>query len=245
MTHGTEEPQINHVITSCQDISEQVTRNSTNFHFVFLRLQALMKVVPVLIKNFHFISFILLIGCSVSKDPLRREIKLLQKGKIKEDTSYVYWLPYKEGTTHRVVQGYYSSYSHKNRAALDFKMRPGTPVHAARDGIVIRVVEENNKGGWNKKFRQFANLIVIQHGDNSRTGYWHLQKNGALVNVGDTVKKGQLIGLSGKTGYTAFPHLHFIAWKSGGGGWRPIGTRFLTNKGTKYLRPLRRYKSEH
>jgi murein DD-endopeptidase MepM/ murein hydrolase activator NlpD len=193
----------------------------------------------------YLILIVLLAGCSVSKAPERKPFKLLQKGKIKDDTSYVYWLPYAEGTIHRVVQGYYSSYSHKNRAALDIKMKPGTPVHAARDGIVVRVVETNDKGGLKKAYRQFANMIVIQHGDDSRTGYWHLQKNGSLVNVGDTVMKGQLIGLSGNTGFTAFPHLHFIAWRSGGGSWRQIGTRFLTHKGIRYLRPLRRYRSIH
>jgi murein DD-endopeptidase MepM/ murein hydrolase activator NlpD len=194
---------------------------------------------------FTFVSFMFLASCSVSKDPQRRELKLLQKGKIKEDTSYVYGLPYKEGTAHLLVQGYYSRYSHKNRAALDFKMKPGTPVHAAREGIVIRVVEHNDRGGLNRSNRPYANLIVIQHGDGARTGYWHLQKDGAVVNIGDTVKKGQLIGLSGKTGFTAFPHLHFIAWRSDRGGWRPIGTRFLTNKGIRYLRPFRRYKSTY
>ena len=187
--------------------------------------------------------FSILAACSLSRDPQRRELQLLQKGKIKEDTSYVYWLPYAEGTTHRLAQGYYSSYSHKNRAALDFKMKPGTHIHAARDGLVVRLIEENDKGGWNKGNRKYANLIIIQHSDGSRAGYWHLQKNGALVNMGDSVKKGQLIGLSGNTGFTAFPHLHFIAWKPGGGG--PMGTRFLTAEGIKYLRPLRRYKCKH
>lgn len=184
-------------------------------------------------------------SCSVSKDPKRNELKLLQKGKIKDDSSYVYWLPYKEGTARRVVQGYFSSYSHKNRAALDFTMKPGTPVHAAREGVVIRMVENNDRGGINKSNRPYANMIVLQHSDNSRTGYWHLQKNGALVNVGDTVAKGQMIGLSGNTGFTAFPHLHFIAWRSGGRGWQQTGTRFLTSKGIKYLRPMRRYRSVH
>ena len=187
--------------------------------------------------------FSILSACSLSRDPQRRELQLLQKDKIKEDTSYVYWLPYAEGTTRRLVQGYYSGYSHKNRAALDFTMKPGTHIHAARDGLVVRLIEENGKGGWNKRNRKYANLIVIEHSDGSRAGYWHLQKNGALVNIGDSVKKGQLIGLSGNTGFTAFPHLHFIAWKPGGGG--PMGTRFLTTKGIKYLRPLRRYKSKH
>ena len=184
-------------------------------------------------------------ACSVSKDPQRGEFKLLQKGKIKDDTSYVYWLPYEAGKAHRVVQGYFSRYSHKNRAAIDFKMKQGTAVHAARDGIVVRMIENFDKGGLKKEYRQFANLIVIQHSDGSRAGYWHLQKNGALVNLGDTIKKGQLVGLSGNTGYTAFPHLHFIAWKSGAHGWQPVGTRFLTNKGIRYLRPLRRYRSMH
>lgn len=184
-------------------------------------------------------------SCSMSKDLQRKELKLLQKNKITEDTSYVYWLPYQQGTTHLVVQGYYSNYSHKDRAAIDFKMKKGTHVFAARDGIVVRVVNDKNKGGLKKKYHQQANLIVIQHADSSRAGYWHLQKNGALVNVGDTIKKGQLIGLSGNTGYTAFPHLHFIAWKSANGTWQTIGTRFLTDKGIKYVRPMRRYKSVH
>jgi murein DD-endopeptidase MepM/ murein hydrolase activator NlpD len=195
--------------------------------------------------TFAFISIIFLSACSLSKDPQRRELQLLQKGKIKEDTTYIYWLPYKEGTAHRVVQGYFSSYSHRNRAAIDFKMKPGTHVHAAREGVVVRVEESNDKGGLKKSNRPFANLIVLQHADGARTGYWHLQNNGALVNVGDTVAKGQSIGLSGNTGYTAFPHLHFIAWKSAVGSWRPIGTRFLTKKGIKYLRPFRRYRSIH
>ncbi|MBL7723438.1 MAG: M23 family metallopeptidase [Chitinophagaceae bacterium] len=52
--------------------------------------------------------------------------------------------------------------------------------------------------------------MIIQHPDGSRAGYWHLQHNGALVKVGDTVTKGQVIALSGKTGYAMTPHLHFL-----------------------------------
>lgn len=201
-----------------------------------------MKVAPLIIVTIGSIMFA---ACSVSNDPHRRELKLLQKGKIQEDTSYVYWLPYTEGTTQRLVQGYFSSYTHKNRPALDFKMKRGTKIHAARDGVVTRVEESNDKGGLKRSYRQFANMVVIQHNDGSRAGYWHLQKDGVLVNVGENIQKGQLIGLSGNTGFTAFPHLHFIVWRSGGGTWRPIGSRFLTGKGIKYLRPFRRYKSKH
>lgn len=189
------------------------------------------------------LSCIIFASCSLSKDPKRRELQLLQKGKITEDTSYIYWLPYADGTTHRLVQGYFSPHSHKNRAALDFKMKSGTPVHAARGGIVTRVIENNDKGGWNRKYRPFANLVIIQHSDGSRSGYWHLKKDGVLVNVGDSVDQGQVIALSGTSGFTAFPHLHFIVWRSGGGG--PTGSRFLTSNGAKYLRPLRRYTITH
>ena len=202
----------------------------------------------VLMRTLLFSLFILFVccafvGCAVSNNPLRKEVKKLQKGIIKDDTSYVYSLPYEEGSTHLIVQGYFGVFSHKERAALDFKMKRGTNILAVRDGVVIRVKEDGAKGGWSKKYRNQGNNIVIQHSDNSRSGYWHLQKNGALVNVGDTVKQGQLIGLSGKTGYAATPHLHFIVWKSDSRGWLQVATRFQTSKGIKYLRPWKWYRN--
>lgn len=182
-------------------------------------------------------------SCAVSNNPLRKEIKQLQKGIIKDDTSYVYALPFERSQAHLLVQGYFGKYSHKERAALDFKMPQGTKILVARDGIVTRVKEDEVKGGLKKKYHQQGNNIIIQHADNSRSGYWHLQKNGALVNVGDTVKQGQVIGLSGNTGYTAFPHLHFIAWKfNNKGQWQQVATRFQTSKGIKYLRPWKWYR---
>ena len=192
------------------------------------------------------VAAVCLCSCAVSNNPQRKEIRELQKGIIKDDTSFIYHLPYEKNTKHLLVQGYFSKFSHKNRAALDFKMKRGTTICAAREGVVIRVKEDGNKGGWNKKYRPYGNVIVIQHADGSRAGYWHLQFNGALVNVGDTVKQDQPIGLSGKTGYTLFPHLHFIVWRfDGNGQWLQVGTRFQTNKGIKYLRPMRRYNNKY
>jgi murein DD-endopeptidase MepM/ murein hydrolase activator NlpD len=189
--------------------------------------------------------YILLIAtfysCAVSNNPQRTQFRQLQSGKLKEDTSYLYSLPYNKNETHRLVQGYFSRLSHKERAALDFKMKRGTPVLAARGGVVVRVKEDGDKGGWNKKYRPYGNVIVIQHADSSRAGYWHLQLNGALVNVGDTVTQGQHIGYSGKTGYTLFPHLHFLVWRFSNNQWQQVGTRFKTSKGNLYLRPLTRY----
>jgi murein DD-endopeptidase MepM/ murein hydrolase activator NlpD len=191
-------------------------------------------------------SIIGMYSCSVSNNPQRAQIKQLQKGILKDDTSFVYHLPFEKDKTHLLVQGYFSSYSHKNRAALDFKMKRGTTICAARAGVVVRVKEDGDKGGWNKKYRPYGNVIVIQHADGSRAGYWHLQYNGAFVNMGDTVQQGQPIGLSGKTGYTLFPHLHFIVWRfDDKGQWQQVGTRFKTSKGIRYLRPMRRYSNKN
>jgi murein DD-endopeptidase MepM/ murein hydrolase activator NlpD len=182
-------------------------------------------------------------SCVVSDNPLRREIKLLQKGKLKDDSSYVYGLPFEPGTSHRVIQGYFGPFSHQERAALDFKMARGTNILAIREGVVVRVKEDGDRGGWNRKYRPYGNNIVIQHPDGTRAGYWHLQHNGALVSVGDTVKKGQVIALSGKTGYTATPHLHLLVWRSDRGNWQQIATRFQTSKGIKYLRGWKKYRN--
>jgi len=187
---------------------------------------------------------LLMLGsCSVSKDPVRKEIMDLVNGKVADTSSYIYSLPFKEGHSFRIIQGYFSHFSHKERAALDFNMKRGTEVYAARGGTVVRVKEDGDRGGLNKKYRPYGNNIVIQHADGTRAGYWHLQKNGAFVKAGDTVSTGQLIALSGKTGYAAVPHLHFLVWKTTAAGhWQQIGTRFQTSGGVRYLRSWRRYR---
>lgn len=191
-----------------------------------------------------YIFFILFIvsSCSVSNNPLRKEVKLLQKGIIKDDTSYVYTLPYKAGKKHRVIQGYFSRFTHKERAALDFNLKKGDSITAARGGVVTRVKEDGTKGGLNRKFRSHGNNIIIQHEDGSRAGYWHLQHNSAVVKVGDTVRTGQVIGLAGKTGYAFVPHLHFLVWTFEKGQWHQVPTRFQTSKGAKYLRAWKKYR---
>lgn len=195
--------------------------------------------IVVAVISFMFI----LAACSASKNPLRKEVKLLQKGMIKDDTSYVYALPYEEGKTFRVIQGYFSPFTHRERAALDFNMKNGTKIAAAREGIVTRVKEDGTLGGLKGKFRSHGNNIVIQHADGSRAGYWHLQHNGALVNVGDTVKQGQVIALSGRTGFALVPHLHFLVWTNKNGKWQQVATRFKTSKGIKYLRSWGKYRN--
>ncbi len=83
---------------------------------------------------------------------------------------------------------------------------------------------------------------MIQHIDGSIASYWHLQKDGTLVKLGDNVKKGQAIAMSGNTGYSAFAHLHFQVVDKDG---KQILTRFYTKKGARYLGPGKWYKAVH
>jgi murein DD-endopeptidase MepM/ murein hydrolase activator NlpD len=160
-----------------------------------------------------------------------------------KDSSYVYRLPYEKGSTHFLVQGYNSIFSHRGRLALDFKMKKRTPVLAARKGIVIRVVQDYKKGGIGKRYVGKANLIVIRHEDSSQAYYGHITYHGSLVHVGDSIVQGQVIGYSGSTGFSAFPHLHFSVWQTTSTGRKQLPTRFFTNKGILYLKPGNWYKA--
>ncbi|MEI9946342.1 MAG: M23 family metallopeptidase [Chitinophagaceae bacterium] len=126
----------------------------------------------------------------------------------KNIATYEYELPFQKGTKHRVVQGYGGLFSHSHIAALDFIMPIGTPVYAARGGIIYTYKDDSNEGGILSKYKNKANYIIIKHDDGSFGCYWHLQKNGVLVKHGH-VSKGQQIGLSGATGFVFWPHLHF------------------------------------
>jgi murein DD-endopeptidase MepM/ murein hydrolase activator NlpD len=133
----------------------------------------------------------------------------------KHDDSYLYALPYGAGTSYRVLQGYGSRFSHQGNEefAVDFDMQPGTAVHAARSGIVARIEESNSKGCWEDECGQYANFVVILHPDGTTGEYYHLEHNGVLVDVGDRVERGQIIALSGNTGHTTMPHLHFAVYR--------------------------------
>jgi murein DD-endopeptidase MepM/ murein hydrolase activator NlpD len=160
-----------------------------------------------------------------------------------KDSSYVYRLPYKNGSSHFLVQGYNSIFSHRGRLALDFKMKKGTTIMAARKGVVVRVVQDYKNGGIGKRYAGKANLIVIRHEDSSQAYYGHIKYHGALVHVGDSIAQGEVIGYSGSTGFSAFPHLHFSVWQSTNTGRKQLPTRFFTNKGLHYLKPGNWYKA--
>jgi murein DD-endopeptidase MepM/ murein hydrolase activator NlpD len=168
------------------------------------------------------------------------EIRDLKGGRIKPDNSPVYNLPFSKGSKFLLIQAYNSKMSHKNEISLDFKMKKGSKICAARAGVVTAIKEDSDVGGLKDEYLSDGNHIIIKHDDGGEAMYWHLKKDGVLVNVGDTVKQGQHIGYSGNTGYTAFPHLHFQVYDAAG---KNIATRFVTKKGIIYLRPGKWYKA--
>ncbi|MEP7266859.1 MAG: M23 family metallopeptidase [Saprospiraceae bacterium] len=182
-------------------------------------------------------------GCFSPRPIEQITARKYQQHKLFEDTSFVYQLPYESGTKHRVIQEYFSRFTHKYKAATDFRMKKGTPVLASRDGIVTRIKDDSNMGGFNKKYRADANFVIIDHGDSTRASYRHLQYKSVLVLPGQLVTKGQLIGLSGNTGYTFTPHLHFMVSEYLDGTWTTIPVRFESSKFIGYLQPLHRYQS--
>ena len=84
------------------------------------------------------------------------------------------------------------------------------PIYAAREGRVLHLKEDSNVAGLTEEYTALANFVLIGHEDGSQANYAHLQQNGALVEVGDWVSLGQVVGLSGNTGFSTGPHLHFI-----------------------------------
>jgi murein DD-endopeptidase MepM/ murein hydrolase activator NlpD len=88
-------------------------------------------------------------------------------------------------------------------SGLDIRVSPGTQVKATADGIVM-------VSGW---VGGNGNIVVIEHGHDFNTAYAHNTQN--LVKVGQRVKRGDTIAISGATGNTTGPHLHYEVWKRG------------------------------
>jgi len=102
-----------------------------------------------------------------------------------------------------------------SHGGVDFAGQPGDPVRAANRGVVALV----------ENFFLAGNVVYVNHGGGIVTGYFHLTQ--ANVAVGDTVERGQEIGLVGATGRVTGPHLHWSA-RYGEHTFDPMGLITLT-----------------
>lgn len=99
-----------------------------------------------------------------------------------------------------------NGYKGKWHNGVDFGVPLGTTILAAEDGTVVAVGNQDSycyRGAYGK-------FIVIEHKNNLTTLYAHLSQY--IVKKGDVIKRGQVIGYSGKTGYATGPHLHFTVF---------------------------------
>ncbi|MDO8601798.1 MAG: peptidoglycan DD-metalloendopeptidase family protein [bacterium] len=95
------------------------------------------------------------------------------------------------------------AYKSKFHNGVDFGASIGTAIMAAEDGEVIASIATTSK-------LQYGYYILIKHNNNLTTLYAHLSR--FAVHKGDTVKRGQVIGYAGNTGYVTGPHLHFVVY---------------------------------
>ncbi len=151
----------------------------------------------------------------------------------------VYDLPFAPGESFMVSQGHGGTFSHQGNLAfaLDFAMPEGTPIYAAREGVVAAVETSQTRGGLEAALRSKANALTVLHPDGTLAHYAHLCYRGSLVSVGQRVTRGDMIGFSGNTGFSSGPHLHFHVYRalSASGGWESLPVQFFTLSGVERL----------
>ena len=137
------------------------------------------------------------------------------------DDRWHYRMPFGGSSPIPISQGYNGKFSHKGFSAyaLDFPMPWDTPVLAARGGTIVELINDKVASGIRTGESEGDNRVVIEHADGTFAAYAHL-RHGGPARVGQRVLSGERIGLSGDTGFSTGPHLHFEVYKI-----RPNGQR--------------------
>ncbi len=144
---------------------------------------------------------------------------------LQDDPVGAYRYPWKGGVSYSVGQGSNNpsgSHNGSQAWAVDFGLPAGTEIRAARGGTV-EWLQENQTATYNPdlgdgpgnmpfpdgSLQNWGNAVRLRHAGGFTSWYFHIQANGVLVNVGDEVTQGQPIAISGNTGRSSGPHLHF------------------------------------
>lgn len=117
-------------------------------------------------------------------------------------------LPWAGGESFRVTQGHGpGNFSHSASIAWDFGMPRGTEVRAAHGGIVRGSRGDGGEGCCDPSCRSTTNWVAVERSDGYESTYLHLSE--VHVEAGAVVKRGDVIGRSGNSGYSCGPHLHY------------------------------------
>ncbi|MEP6494575.1 MAG: M23 family metallopeptidase [bacterium] len=133
------------------------------------------------------------------ENELAREV-----GRRAQETPQLWELPFLRPRPTKVTSQFGSGRVFNGRVSsshlgIDYRGLLGEPIYAANRGVVALVAE----------FFLAGNVVYIDHGDGLVTGYFHMSQ--PEVAIGDTVARGQEIGLVGATGRVTGPHLHWSA----------------------------------
>ena len=126
--------------------------------------------------------------------------------------AYRYPFPWRGGPF-RLSQGPNGSFSHtdaKSRYAVDIAMPEGTPIIAARSGVVVKT--DNQQAGRGSDAS--GNFVRVKHDDGTEGVYLHLKQGSVGVRAGQRVAVGSPLALSGNTGNSSGPHLHFVVQRA-------------------------------
>lgn len=122
-------------------------------------------------------------------------------------------LPFLKGKSYGLLQGNNSNPTHNSnlsRYAFDFLMSIGDTIASTQDGYVVGVIDGYKGWGYGDKWKPYSNQVMIYDTTTHLFSmYGHLKPNSSMVEVGQYVRIGQPIALSGKTGQTSEEHLHF------------------------------------
>ncbi len=134
----------------------------------------------------------------------------------RHDDSQVYSLPYASGQSYSIIQGFHGSFSHTgdDEYAIDFNLPLHSPVLACREGKVVHVEEGFGTGAATQAYRNRANLVRVRHSDGTIGEYDHLYQDEVVVEEGQQVNRGDLLGYSGSSGFSTGPHLHFCVYSA-------------------------------
>lgn len=145
-----------------------------------------------------------------------------------------YLPPFGKGQRFYISQGFHGGSTHNdpgNLYAVDIVMPIGTPILAARGGVVMDVEDDFYRAGTDRKYAERANHVRILHDDGTMAIYAHLDLDSVIVRNGQRVAAGTMIAKSGNTGLSSGPHLHFAIQHNSGMDLVSIPFTFVSRRG--------------